>query len=226
MFSLPRSAERKTADQDKQELTFHQLIEHARHGEAEALSKLYGRFLPGVFGYIASRVPDRFVAEDLTSEVFLEMVEGIAKVRANDEPQFSAWLFRIARIVVAGYYRKHEHVPISVSLEPMLMEDLKEAHVFSANDPDGDPVRWSEARDEWNVVVQAINTLTEDQRQVLVGRLILGYDVATVAQMLGKKDNAIRALQFRALKSLYGLLRQRNIPEEMFHSSVQQEDVQ
>jgi len=63
-----------------------------------------------------------------------------------------------------------------------------------------------ETREEWQKVVQAINTLTEDQRQVLVGRLILGYDVATVAKMIGKKANAVKALQFRALKSLQRLL--------------------
>jgi RNA polymerase sigma-70 factor, ECF subfamily len=41
---------------------------------------------------------------------------------------------------------------------------------------------------------------------VLVARLILGYDVATVAQMLGKQANAVKALQFRALQSLHRLL--------------------
>jgi RNA polymerase sigma-70 factor (ECF subfamily) len=48
--------------------------------------------------------------------------------------------------------------------------------------------------------------LTEEQRQVLIGRLILGYDVATVAKMIGKKANAVKALQFRALQSLQRFL--------------------
>ncbi len=225
MFSLRRPPDSTMADQDRRQPTFHLLIDHARRGEAEALSALYRQFMPGVFGYIAARVPDRFIAEDLTSEVFLEMVEGIAKVKANDMPQFAAWLFRIARLTVAGYYRKHEHIPASISLEPTLPEDPQE--VLPENHPDTDPVRWSEARDEWNTVVQAINTLTEEQRQVLVGRLILGYDVATVAQMLGKKANAIKALQFRALKSLHGLLQQTNRAEEMPYYAVQhQEEIQ
>jgi hypothetical protein len=44
-----------------------------------------------------------------------------------------------------------------------------------------DPAQRAEARDEWDIVVKAINTLTEEQRQVLLGRLILGYDVASCA---------------------------------------------
>ncbi len=69
---------------------------------------LYKRFLPGVFGSIATRVPDRATAEDLTSEVFLQMIEGIHRLRAKDEAGFVARLLRIARVVVAGYSRKRE----------------------------------------------------------------------------------------------------------------------
>ena len=55
-------------------------------------------------------------------------------------------------------------------------------------------------------MVQAINLLTEEQRQVLISRLILGYDVTTVARMVDKKPNAVKALQFRALQTLQRLL--------------------
>ena len=84
--------------------------------------------------------------------------------------------------------------------------------VIPASDPNIDPARRAEARDEWDTVVKAINTLTEEQRQVLIGRLILGYDVATVARMIGKNANAVKALQFRALHSLQRLLSDIAIP--------------
>src|SRR5690242_20071095 len=91
-------------EEDQQQLTFPSLLERARSGEAEAISTLYRRFLSGIYWYIAARVPDRDIAEDLTSEVFLEMVENINKVRANNEAMFASWLLQIARITVAGYY--------------------------------------------------------------------------------------------------------------------------
>src|SRR3989442_9850816 len=99
------------------------LLDDARRGETEALSMLYRQFLPGVFGYIAARVPDRATAEDLTSEVFLKMVEGISQLRATDEAGFAAWLLQIARFTVAGYYRKREHLPVLVSLAPSEQEE-------------------------------------------------------------------------------------------------------
>jgi RNA polymerase sigma-70 factor (ECF subfamily) len=183
------------------------LLESARQGDSEALSMLYKRFLPGIFSYIVIRVPDRFTAEDLTSDVFLQMVEGIHHLRATDEAGFTAWLLRIARVAVAGYYRKREKQPVQVSLPAESREGMQaERLAIPANSLETDPAYWTEAREEWHAVVQAINTLTEEQRQVLVGRLILGYDIAAVARIIGKKTNAVKALQFRALNSLRRLL--------------------
>jgi RNA polymerase sigma-70 factor, ECF subfamily len=195
------------------------LLDRARRGESEALSILYRQFLPGIFGYTAARVPDRATAEDLTSEVFLKMVEGIGRLRASDEASFAAWLLQIARITVAGYYRQREHLPALVSLEPGLWEEeaFEKREALLASHPDLDPAQSAEIHDEWNTVVNAINALTEEQRQVLIGRLILGYDVTTVARMIGKTANAVKALQFRALRSLQRVLGKQDGPEQTPH---------
>lgn len=92
-------------------------LDAARRGESEALSILYRQFLSGVFGYIATRVPDRATAEDLTSEVFLKMVAG--------------W----------EWWGTSEHLSLY-----------------------GPSADCGGAR----CVVDAINTLTEEQRQVLI----------------------------------------------------------
>ena len=218
MFSWRRTTGGDPTGQGDQAHAFHHLLDCARRGESEALSVLYRQFLPGVFGYIAARVPDRTTAEDLTSEVFLKVVESVGRLRAEDEAGFAAWLFQIARMTVAGYYRKREKQPPFVPLvEETYQEEEKESMDFLADHPDFDPVLSAEARDEWNTVVRAMNMLTEEQRQVLIGRLILGYDVATVAQIIGKNANAVKALQFRALQSLQRLLGKHHLPERAFH---------
>lgn len=182
-------------------------LDRARQGDSEALSALYRQFLPGIFGYIAMRVPDRATAEDLTSEVFLQMVAGIHNLKANDAVGFTAWLLRIARITVAGYYRKRAQQPALLPLPGESWEEMQlEYQGIFQDSLAGNPASSLEAREDWLAVVQAINLLTEEQRQVLVGRLILGYDVATTARIIGKKANAVKALQFRALKSLQRLL--------------------
>jgi RNA polymerase sigma-70 factor (ECF subfamily) len=196
-------------DREKQAPVFEQMLVCAKKGDREAITALYQHFVSGVFGYIAARVPDRPTAEDLTSEVFLKMIEGIGKVRTTEEAGIAAWLLKIARVTVAGYYRQREKQPEFISLTPVNGEadaGISEGYTPFVNHPDTDPVLCSEAREDWDAVVRAINCLTEEQRQVLVGRLILGYDLATVARMMGKQANAIKALQFRALQSLNRLL--------------------
>ena len=120
MVSWRRTSGSSIPDAGNRSSTFTHLLDAARRGESEALSTLYREFLPGVFGYMATRVPDRATAEDLTSEVFLKMVEGISQLRTSDEAGFAAWLLQIARISVAGFYRKREkqpvHVPACVSV--------------------------------------------------------------------------------------------------------------
>lgn len=183
------------------------LLDRACQGESEALSVLYRRFLPGIYGYIAARTPDRSIAEDLTSEVFLAMIENIYKLKTREEAGFVAWLLQIARVTVAGYYRKREKQPEQLSLQSRSGEyEQEDQLMLPATHPASDPAYHAEIRDEWQTVARAINILTEDQRQVLVGRLILGYDIATVARIVGKKANAVKALQFRALNSLHRLL--------------------
>src|SRR5579885_3439365 len=145
--------------------SFGRQLDGARRGEAEALSLLYRQFLPGVFAYMAARVPDR----------------------ATEEAGFTAWLLQIARITVAGYYRKREHQLTMIPLAASSWgeeDEAEESLSFSTHHPEADPIHQAETREEWEEVVKAINVLTEEQRQVLIGRLILGYDVATVARML------------------------------------------
>jgi RNA polymerase sigma-70 factor, ECF subfamily len=208
MFSW-RSIGSAFPDREKSLPVFEQMLVDAKKGDTAAITALYRHALPGVFGYIAARVPDRFTAEDLTSEVFLKMLEGIESVRATEEAGMIAWLLQVARITVALYYRKREKQPECVSLSPVNEErdtGISEGYTIFINHPDTDPILRSEAREDWEVVVSAINCLTEEQRQILVGRLILGYDVTTVARMVGKQANAVKALQFRALQSLNRLL--------------------
>ena len=143
MFSWRRVSESSGPEQQERQPVFRRQLDGARNGESEALSTLYRQFLPGIFGYIATRVADRATAEDLTSEVFLKMVEGIGRLRASDEPGFAAWLLQIARLTVADYYRKRKYQPVLVSLEPTCGEEetYREWGMIPSNQPDGDPAQ-------------------------------------------------------------------------------------
>lgn len=185
-------------------LPFEQALDRARAADSYALSLLYRRFLPVVYRYTLAQVADPHIAEDLTSETFFAVVEGIRQARARDELSFAAWVLGIARRRVALRLRQTRSRP-SASLNALEDGPAYAATIVAGADQ-GDPLRIITARESVSEVVNALNRLTEEQRAVVLYRGVLGYSVEEVAQLLGKQPGAVRALQFRALASLARLL--------------------
>ncbi|GAB4580098.1 MAG: hypothetical protein Fur0022_28370 [Anaerolineales bacterium] len=79
------------------------LVDAARQNP-EAFDALYCRYLTPVYRYLYSRVQNRADAEDLTTQVFIEALEGLARYR--DRGTFPAWLFTIARRRAIEYHRR------------------------------------------------------------------------------------------------------------------------
>ena len=176
-------------------LPFGLALERARALDRSALGMLYRRFLPVVYRYVLAHVGTVHAAEDVTSETFFAVVEGIRTTRAQDELGFTAWILGIARNKVAMHFRRLRARPE----EPRsLPEDEHPPSIADA----GDPLAIITARESWAEVVAGLNRLTEEQRTVVLYRCVLGYSTEDVARMLEKQPNAIRALQFRALASL------------------------
>jgi RNA polymerase sigma-70 factor (ECF subfamily) len=159
------------------------------------LSALYRRFLPAVYRFILARVNGAPLAEDLTSDTFLAMLDKIEDVRAEDELGFATWLLRIARNEVGQHYRR-------LRARPELVPSLPERQEPAAVADEDDPLVVLTARESWDEVVVALDQLTQEQRFVVLYRCVHGYSTEEVGHALGKPANAIRGLQFRALSSL------------------------
>jgi RNA polymerase sigma-70 factor (ECF subfamily) len=169
------------------------LLAQAQHGDADAFARLYRENVQAIFRYIVHRVGDTQLAEDLTADVFTRALQGLAQYRDQGRP-FIAWLYRIAHARVVDHYRRASRRPpeSDVDDEPLAVE----------TDMDSALLRRQAAR----TLHQAISTLTADQQQVIILRFIEGYRIETVAELMGRQPNAIKALQFRALRTLAGRL--------------------
>jgi RNA polymerase sigma-70 factor (ECF subfamily) len=186
----PAVSERWPEHQD-----FRTVVEQARALDQAALSLLYSRYLPVVYRYVLGRIGDEHLAEDVTSETFLAMVDAIERVRANDELAFVGWLLGIARNKVAEHYRRQLARPSTQSLGAIWHDQEAKAEA-------GDPQNVVTARERWAEVATALQRLTEEQRTVVLFRCVLGYETDEVARMMNRQPGAVRALQFRALAAL------------------------
>jgi RNA polymerase sigma-70 factor (ECF subfamily) len=167
------------------------LIQLAQQGDAGACAMLYDRHYDAVYRYCYYRVGDVNLAQDLTGEVFVRMVDKLDTFKVRGRPLL-AWLYTIARNLVNDAHRhgrQATHLP------------LNEATMLSGDD-EVDLTRGVEQRLEADCLAAALKHLTEDQRQVILLKFMEGLNNAQVARLLNKTEGAVKSLQHRALGSL------------------------
>jgi RNA polymerase sigma-70 factor (ECF subfamily) len=167
-------------------------IELARTGDQQALAAVYDWYLPRVYRYILSRLGDVAEAEDLTEDIFLRMLGAIADYKRTSVP-FSAWLFRIARNHLVSYYRKNGNRKADALQETMA-------------DSGHDPASIVETQLILGEVAEAVQRLPDAQRDVIALRFAVGLSIAETAQVLGKRQGNVKALQHKAVTRLQKIL--------------------
>ncbi len=173
------------------------IYEQAKQLDVQALGLIYDRYSPDIYSYIYHRVASPNAAEDLTSQTFMRMLEAVRKGNPW-RTSFTGWLFRIAHNIVIDYYRRHDKQQY-VNIEAM-------PYLASQQDT---PDQIVHKRLHNQDLLAAINKLTEEQAQVVTLRFLEGYSIAEVAQIMDKTEGAIKALQYRAVRSLNRILTER-----------------
>jgi len=169
-----------------------QLIKQAQAGDGDAFSRLYRTYVQSVYRYLVIRLSNAQVAEDLTGEVFLRVVDGLPRYTHRGFP-FGAWVFRIARDRLVDYYRQTARRP-TTELGENLFSELP------------DPSALVETQDAQHSLQVALQQLTDEQRRVIQFRFMEDWSLADTAIAMNRSVNAIKALQHRALGSLSRLM--------------------
>jgi RNA polymerase sigma-70 factor, ECF subfamily len=175
-----------------------QLLPACQRGESAAIEQLYELYADRIYRYILARTGDAEAAADMTTDVFLRLLKHAGGLRLDAKhpaASFSAWLYRVAANTVTDFRRKQSRRP-TIALD----EDL----ALASGEPD--LVSTAVKREEAIRLAGALDTLTEDQRQVVIGKFTEGLSNRQIASRLGKTEGAVEALQHRALRALGRLL--------------------
>jgi len=154
----------------------------AQEGDAEAIRLLYLRYKDNVYGYVLSFVHDKHDAEDITQHVFLKLITVIHQYRPREVP-FTSWLLRVARNAALDHMRRRRAV---------LCEEVYEA-TRQSDDSGTDRRRGLE---------QALGSLSEEQRNVIVLRHVVGLTPGEIASHMGRSESSIHGLHHRARQTL------------------------
>jgi RNA polymerase sigma-70 factor (ECF subfamily) len=167
---------------------FTSLLEAARQGSEAAWQELYDGLAPMVLGYLrANNAPD---PEDVLSEVFLQVARDISTFDGA-ESGFRSWVFTIAHHRLIDARRHSARRPVDLSPDPP--------------EPSGradDAAEEALAQIGVEQVQRVFGALSDEQRAVLLLRVLADMSIEDVAKALGKRPGAIKALQRRALAAV------------------------
>src|SRR3954469_5591338 len=149
-FRRRRAGIRSSAD----EALVRQATDRARDGDEQALRFLYLQYSDAVFTYVSSILSDVHAAEDITQTVFSRLSIRLQRYKPGEAP-FGTWIARVAHNAAIDHMRAQRLVPREEVYEP------------TASCEDVSPERLDALR-------EALRSLPEDQREVVVLRFVLG----------------------------------------------------
>jgi RNA polymerase sigma-70 factor, ECF subfamily len=189
--SIPMRSLQNTISLDEDTLV--NLITRAQGDfDPRAFEGLYLLFANSVFRYIVTRLGNRELAEEITSDVFVRLIEKIDLYQiapANNVANFSAWLYRVAYNIMVDALRAGKRA------RQTTLDNMEESLVTS-------PLDLIEEEMEIDELLQELRNLSDQQHNVIVLRFIEQMSIAETAQIMQKSEGAVKALQFRALESL------------------------
>ena len=180
------------------------LVARAR-ADAAAFGTLYDEHLPRIYGFIARRVEDRGVAEELTAATFRR---ALGAVRSDDltSAVFGGFLYRVAASAVVDHARRSRHaIPAKVRAS-----DLDEGDDRRVAEAIGSEVasRAFGAAVDRDVLRRALQAIPEGSRRVLLLRYFDGLDIDEACAALNSTREALAVRLHRALRILRGALEQ------------------
>ena len=171
-----------------------ELVERAVAGDVEAFADLFELTIASVYRYLYGRSGDATLAEDLAQDAYLRAMKAVRTSFQGGSTEFLAWMIRIAR------NRFLDHVKSGRVRWEVVVEETPV--MFAKGDPEREALDIVSGGD----LRKALRLLTDDQQEIVFLRFYQGLQISEVAEITGRTEGAVKALQFRALRALQRVL--------------------
>src|SRR4051794_30744041 len=178
---------RRGHDDDREPRLTRRAVQRASDGDGEAMGELYDRYAARVYGHVRRMMRDRHDAEDITQLVFLKLIRTLDRYdeRTGD---FCPWLLRVAHNLAIDELRRRR---------PVLVGD-----VFAPAGPVGDEAAMMRV----DAVRGALAELSDDQREVVVLRQVVGLRPSEIADRMQRSEGSVHALYHRGRRAMQASL--------------------
>jgi RNA polymerase sigma-70 factor (ECF subfamily) len=169
------------------------LIGRIATGDRLAMQVLFARHHVRVYRFVLRLVRDESVAEDLISDVFLDVWRQAGRFEGRSA--VSTWMLAIARFKALSALRRRTD------------EALDEEAAEAIEDPSDDPEVALEKKDKSAVIRKCLEGLSAEHREIVDLVYYHEKSVEEVAQIVGIPENTVKTRMFYARKRLAELLK-------------------
>lgn len=168
-----------------------QLVEDAK-SHSESFAKLYDHYFPRVFAYVAAKVRDKSNAEDITSDVFIKVLENLDSFEWRGIP-FAAWLFTIARNTVNNFYTKNNKGQTLELDEGRFIENVKN---------ELSPKEKATQQELSENVKKVLKSLPERELNVVQLKFFSQLNNREIVAVTGLSESNVAVILYRTLKRI------------------------
>jgi len=172
-----------------------------KRGDLKAAELLYTRLYDKVFGFAMHRVSNRAIAEDLTQDIFVKLVE---KAGLFDETRggFLVWFWQLARNTITDHHRKGKATAFSD-----LETEGGDGPAFDHPDPGPTLEDVASARETLRKVDVVLASASDEERQLFELRFVADLPYRDIASLTGKSEGTLRVSTNRLKRKLKSSIR-------------------
>jgi RNA polymerase sigma-70 factor (ECF subfamily) len=141
-------------------------------------------------------------ASDLVQETFLEAQRDFGQFQGDSGDELQAWLRQLLLHNLANFARRYRDAGKRAVGREVTLDTPSGTQERGLPADTPSPSGQAMAREQAETVLQALNRLPDDYRQVIVWRYQEGRSFEEIAEKLGRSENAARKLWFRAVERL------------------------
>lgn len=169
----------------------------------EAFRTLYRHYFPRVYAYVAYRVATKQDAEDLTSDIFLKVVESVGSFEHRGAGSFAAWVFRIAYTTIQQFYR------VDGQRDSLMLDDVVE---LRSAEPMPDEAFL--LKEQVTALRAGIAMLSPRRQEIVTLRFFGGLRNQEIAAVLNLDERTVASHLSRALEDLQQVVQEGVIEDE------------
>jgi RNA polymerase sigma factor (sigma-70 family) len=164
------------------------LMQKVQAGDVDKLGLLYQRYKKTLFAYFYRLTNIAATSEDLVQNVFQRIL--LYHKQFRNDGKFTSWMYSIAHNVFIDYLRKKKRIEYS--------DDLTQWDLPDDNDLDENILK----KEQQNILRNAINQLSQEQRETLILSRFHDLKYREIADILNVSEGTIKVRIFRAMNNL------------------------